>query len=567
MVVIRAHQGLSFLVKKLEAVKSVLTIRVLDLTNCILLEPKELPLHIGKCKELQYLRCVACPLRPSALLDLMLKRLPRLKEVEFSLVAETDVDSKIRELHNTASQVPGALARYLRRIYAEVSGDLNFKLLSALLSYCPKLDELRVHFVRGNFMNALQECNAILEQGVNLETFTFSSELPASNQSLPSTPLDFTSCTAVCANVCYRRSSNMWNCALLRDLAVGCADPLHLPEQLVLIAAHNAEGFTPECIRLAALGHLWTNVRQLCLPLFSAQPSDCVYATAGAAYRDSLRDFISVKLHQVVELNISAFHFGPDLELTALLQDGSLKHLQSLSVTPCGLRRPSALRRLAQNCPDFKELDVRFVRRGNFFQCAGCEGQLFFDRKDMLEMYEPAPVFHNALARLTLSDVHDHVSLWFIESCPAVSVRLSGCPSPSQSEYTSLGQLLARNSSLSCLVLRHDVLPFGEASLLEAISRIASLEYLCLLSAAPFLDSIAELCVRTYSDRLKPHIKCVHVHYRNSIDGIEKRITWMKQCRVPSGGVLVRNGPCFLYCSTATFIGLAKPLNRDFTNI
>ncbi|XP_070380155.1 uncharacterized protein [Dermacentor albipictus] len=409
MVVIRAHQGLSSLVEKLEAVKSVLTIRELDLTNCILLEPKELPLHIGKCKELKYLRCVACPLRPSALLDLLLKRLPRLKVVEFTVVAETDVDSEIRELHNTASQGPGMLARNLRRIYAEVSGDLNFKLLSALLSYCPKLDELRVHFVRGNFMNALLECNAILEQGVNLETFTFSSEMPASNQRLPSKPLDLRSCTAVCANVCYRRSSNMWNCALLRDLALGCTDPLHLPEQLVLIAVHHAEGLTAEWIRLAALGHFWTNVRQLCLPLFSAQPSDCVYATAGAAYRESLRDFIYVKL-QVVELNISAFHFGPDLELTALLQDGSLKHLQSLSVTPCGLRRPSALRRLAQNCPDFKELDVRFDRRGNFFQCAGCEGQLFLDRKDMLEMYEPAPVFHNALARLTLSDVHDHVS-------------------------------------------------------------------------------------------------------------------------------------------------------------
>nr|XP_054925402.1 uncharacterized protein LOC129384207 [Dermacentor andersoni] len=567
MVAIRAHQGLSSLVEKLEVVKSVPTIRVLDLTNCILLEPKELPLHIGKCTRLLSLRCVSCPLTPSALLGLMLKRLPCLEEVQFSLVAETDVDSEIREVHYTASQVPGALARNLRRMYAEVSGDLNFKLLSALLSYCPKLDELRVPFVRGNFTNALLQCNAILEQGVNLETFAFFSEVPASNQRLPSTPLDFTSCAAVCANVCYRRSSNMWNCALLRDLAVGCADPLHLPQQLVLIAVHHAQGLTPEWIRLAALGHFWTNVRQLCLLLLPAQPSNGVYATAGPAYRDSLRDFISVKLQQVVELNISAFHFGPDLELTALLQDGSLTHLQSLSAAPCGLCRPSALRRLAQNCPDFKELDVRFDRRGNFFQCAGCEGQLSLDRKDMLEMYEDAPMFHNALARLTLSDVHGHMSLWFIESCPAVSVRLSDCPTPSHPDYTSLGQLLARNSSLSCLVLRHDALPFGEACLLETTSRIASLQYLCLLSAARILDNDAEVCVRTFSDSLKPHIKCVHVHYQNSTDGIEKRITWMKKFRAPSGGVLVRDGPCFIYCSTATFIGLAKPLYRDFTQM
>nr|XP_054925405.1 uncharacterized protein LOC129384210 [Dermacentor andersoni] len=497
----------------------------------------------------------------------MLKRLPRLREVEFSLVAEKDVDSEIREVHNTASQVPGTLALSLRRMYAEVSSDLNFKLLSALLSYCPKLDELRVHFVRGSFMNALLECNAIIEQGVNLETFTFSSEVPASNQRLPSTPLDFTSCAAVCANVSYQRSSNMWNCVLLRDLAVGYTNHIHLPQQLVLVAAHHAEGFTPEWIGLAGFGHFWTNVRQLCLLLFPAQPSDGVYATAGPVYRDSFRDFISVKLQQVVELNISAFHFGPDLDLTALLQGGSLEHLQSLSATPCGLRRPSALRRLAQNCTEFKELEVRFDRRGSFVRCAVCDGEFSLNREDMLEMQDGFPVFHHALTRLTLSDVHGPMSLWFIETCPAVSVRLSDCPSPSHTDYPSLGQLLDRSSSLSCLVLRHDALPIGEACLLEAISRIASLQYLCLLSAAPLLDNDAEGSLLKFSDSLKPHIKCVHVHYRNSTDGTEKRITWMKQFRVPSGGVLVRDGPCFLYCSTATFIALAKPLNRDFTQM
>ncbi|XP_070380134.1 uncharacterized protein [Dermacentor albipictus] len=567
MVVIRAHQGPSSLVEKLDAVKYVTAIRSFDLTNCILLEPNELPLHIGKCARLQYLRCAACPLRPSALLDLMLNRLPRLKEVEFSLVAETDVDSEIRDMHNTASQVPGTLALNLRRMYAEVSGDMNFKLLSALLSYCPKLDELRVHFVRGNFMNALLECNTILEQGVNLETFTFSSEVPASNQRLQSTPLDFMSCAAVCANVCYQRSTNMWNCVLLRDLAVVYTNPIHFPQQLVLVCVHHAEGITAEWFSLAGFGHFWTNVRQLCLLLFPAQPSDGVYATAGAAYGDSLRDFISVKLKHVIELNISAFHLGSDLDFAALLQDGSLEHLRSLSATPCALRRPSALRRLAQNCPEFKELDVRIDRRGSFVQCTVCEGEFNLDPEDMPEMQDGGRVFHNELARLTLSDVHGPMSFWFIETCPAVSVRLSDCPSPSLTDYPSLVRLLARNSSLTCLVLRHDALPIGEAGLMEAIPRIASLEYLCLLSAAPLLDNEAELCARTFSDVLKPHIKSVHVHYRNSTYGTEKRITWFRHRGAPTGGALVRGGPCFLYCSTATFIGLAKPLNRDFKEI
>ncbi|XP_070379047.1 uncharacterized protein [Dermacentor albipictus] len=424
MVRLRANQGVSSLAKQLKAIKEVSNIRELDLTNCIRLEPNQLPLHIGKCTRLQSLRCVACPLPPSSMLSLMLERLPYLKEVEFSLVAETDVNSEIREVHHTASQLPGALALNLRRMYAEVGADLNFKLLLALLRYCPKLNKLRVHFVRGSFLNALLECNAILKHGVNLETFSFSSDVPASNQCLASEPLDFTSCAAVCGNVTYKRSCNMCNCVLLRDLAVGCVGPIILPQQLVLVVVQHAEGITAEWLRAATLGHFWTNVRQLCLLLLPAQPSYGVYATAGAVCRNSLRDLISTKLRQVVELNISAFHFSPDLDLTALLQDGSLEHLQSLSATPCGLRRPSALRALAQNCPNFKELDVRIDRKGSFVRCAVCEGEFYVDPKDIPAMYDRAPVFPNALARLTLTEVHGRIVLWFIETCPAVSVRL-----------------------------------------------------------------------------------------------------------------------------------------------
>ncbi|XP_054925409.2 uncharacterized protein [Dermacentor andersoni] len=569
MLSLRANLGVSSLVEHLKHLMAHTTcaIRELDLTNCILVETNELPLHIAKCTTLQSLRCVACPLRPSALLGLMLERLHYLAEVEFSLVADTDVQSEIRHVQQCASEMPGALALNLRRMYVEVSGYLNFKLLSAVLRYCPNLDKLHVHLVRGAFSNALLECKVILQQCVNLEKFAFSSEVPASIQRLPSTPLEFTSCAAVCANVSYRMSTNSWSCVRLQDLAVNCIDPLILPQQLVLVAVHHGEGTTAECIRLASLGHFWTNVRQLCLVLFPAQPSNGVYATAGAAYRDSLRHFISVQLQQVVELNISAFHFGPDLDLTALLQDGSLEHLQSLSATPCGLRRPSALRCLAQNCTKFKELDVRFDRRGSFDRCTVCEGEFYLDPEDMPQMQDGTPMFHNALVRLTLSDVHGRISLWLIETCPALSVRLSDCPNPSHPDYPSLGQLLARNSSLSCLVLRHDALPFGEACLMENISRIASLQYLCLLSAAPLQDNVATVSLLAFTASLKPHIKCVHVHYRNSTRATEKRITWMKRAGATSGGVLVRDGPCFLCCSTATFIGLAKPLNRDFKQI
>ncbi|KAL3224278.1 hypothetical protein MRX96_049566 [Rhipicephalus microplus] len=63
-------------------------------------------------------------------------------------------------------------------------------------------------------------------------------------------------------------------------------------------------------------------------------------------------------LKYLIELNICPFHFGADLDFTELLQDGSLDQLHAFAVSPCALRCPSALRRLAQACPDLVDLDV-----------------------------------------------------------------------------------------------------------------------------------------------------------------------------------------------------------------
>ncbi|KAL1482240.1 hypothetical protein MTO96_050346 [Rhipicephalus appendiculatus] len=81
-------------------------------------------------------------------------------------------------------------------------------------------------------------------------------------------------------------------------------------------------------------------------------------------------------LSNVVELNINSFHFGPDLDFTEVLQDWSLENLLALSVSPCSLRRPSSLRRLAQICPNLADLDVRFGRKGGFVQCTGLRGRI-----------------------------------------------------------------------------------------------------------------------------------------------------------------------------------------------
>ncbi|KAH7979949.1 hypothetical protein HPB49_012147 [Dermacentor silvarum] len=560
-----ANQALCGLIEQLRDVDTISNVHELDITNCILADPDDLHGQIGRCEGLRSLRCVACKLRASDLLRLMLERLPYLAQVEFSLVAGTGVDTEIRNVRQVASRMPGILAFNLRLMYVEVGGYQNFKLLSEILGFCPNLTALHVHFVRGSFWNALLECHGILKERAFLESFTFTSELPAAIQREPASPLEFTSCAAVCANVSHQRRLNSWSCARLCDLALDCNEGRTLPLQLVVVAVHIAE-FTAEWIRVAGHRHVWTCVRQLCLLLFPAEHSCTVYPLAGATYLHSLREFFSTAMRHLVELNVSSFHFGPDFDLTELLQEGTLKFLEALSAPPCGLCHPTALRRLAHYCPHLEDLDVRFDRQGSFVQCIVCECEFRLEPEDMVEQHTGAPLFRNGLARLTFSDVPELVSLRFLERCQMVTLRLSNCPGPSHPDYVRLGPLLANSSTLSCLVLRHDALPFGDASLVANLSSIPSLQYLHLLSATSVSGNEASMSVCALRASL-PRLLCLHIHYRDASDGTEQRVTWIREWFVGGSSGTIQDSPCFLYCSTATFIGLAKPVNRHFQPI
>ncbi|KAL1439125.1 hypothetical protein MTO96_047580 [Rhipicephalus appendiculatus] len=51
-------------------------------------------------------------------------------------------------------------------------------------------------------------------------------------------------------------------------------------------------------------------------------------------------------------------------------------------------------------------------------------------------------------------------------------------------------------------------------------------------------------------------LKCVHLHYH--VCDTERRVTWLRGQQ--DGGSLYRDRPCISCCSTATFIGLVKPV-------
>ncbi|KAL1474528.1 hypothetical protein MTO96_037896, partial [Rhipicephalus appendiculatus] len=307
-----------------------LAVRELDLTNCVEVDVQQLLPLIAECKELQRLQCAACAIPPSDVIRLATQQLPLLDEVEFSCLVRRD----ILEAQNNHSNLPvhprGGGASNLRRIYCEVSQEHNFAILYHLMQCSPNAKHLHVHVVCGDFYRAVRECHDLLEEYRQLETFTFTSELPSPIQSEPVSPFTFANCAAVCANISYQRSMNNWNCVRLRDLVDCSVERRSMPFQTVLVAVEH--DLTPEWIRLASVKHVWKYVRQLCLQLLPPSPS-VFYPAAGDNYHDCLRVF-SAELRHVVELNISTFHFETGHDVTVLLQDGSLQFLQSLSAPP-----------------------------------------------------------------------------------------------------------------------------------------------------------------------------------------------------------------------------------------
>ncbi|KAL3178762.1 hypothetical protein MRX96_009441 [Rhipicephalus microplus] len=533
---LRAHEPVSKLAERLGHAEGPLAVTDLDLTNCVGADVRQMLPLITECKQLRRFMCTACPIRPSALLTLV-RQLPHLEEIQFSILplgAKGAIE--IRRLSAIVG-TEGSVPLKLQRVYVEGRQKTNeFRLLSTLLRCCPNAKYLHVHLVCGDFHEAVRECHILLAEHAKLDAFRLTSELSSYIVREPPATFDIVSYATVCANLTYQKSVNFRSCARLRDLVGIGVQQQTMPFQTTLVAVDDS--LTPEWFREASVKHDWSNVRHLCLLLLPQRPGK-FYPAAGCTYSERLR-LLSRQLVHLVELNVNAFHFGPGLDVTTFLQDGSLPFLQSLSAPPCGFRSVLALARLAACCPKFKELDVRFDRRRSILECAGCDSDPFFANEFPRSA---SPAFRNGLARLTLSQVHDAACRWFIECCRPVSTLRMGP---------------------SCLIIEHKFFGFDDVALLTNPFHFADLQFLYLL----FYRCVQPSELPQYVARLRqslPLLKCLHVHYRQPINTtFVTTVTWIRRQSGGAGEDLIRNGPCFLSCSTATFIGLAKPLNRDF---
>ncbi|XP_075725021.1 uncharacterized protein LOC142767379 isoform X1 [Rhipicephalus microplus] len=556
---LRMDEDVSVLVKQINALNP-RVISELVLSDCVISEPGELCAQISRCERLRRLSCVGCVLQPGKLLKLMLEELRYLQRLELSLVQDLDwvIDSEINSMRTLALQ-RWDLIRYdsLRRLYVEIGGDRNFDLLWELLVFCPNLTELHIHFVRGCSANALEQCSRLHDQLEKLEVFTLTSERPAYVPSLygPAQWSTFLNCAAVCGNVRHDKPHQWWSCVELGRIARSPDRPLVLPSQLVVFVSGDEVPGKSEWE--ASRRHNWTRVRELCLLLLPGRTTS-VYPTALGGSRDYL-EAMFLALDNLTELNVSSFHFHHGVDLRGIFQDTPVgSRLLALSVPPCWFPRQSSVRTLLLSCPKLKDLDVRFVTRGSL-RCASC-----VRLANTLSLQEPSKVTtysstSNNVTRLTLHDVPYAVLLSYFRYCGAATTLRLALWRWESPQYDRLFVLLGKFTAVRCLLLEHGNLPIDDQHFLASLSRMTNLQHLCLLTCVKAWDTVASQCAHDFIAR-STRLKCVHMHYNNRHNGLEQRLTWLNRGH---GEILLREGSCFSCCSTATFIGLVKPVNRD----
>lgn len=549
-----------YLAKLLRSVDTVTKVQALDVTNCVVSDMDVLFEYIGMFSNLRFLRCLGCPVPATSLLSLLQERLVELEELEFSLIIPDDmIGNELEQIFSSSQEQPYTPAQSLRRMYVEVIGEENAVLLWWLLRFCPSVTELHVHVVSGSFQKIVFHINDILFSNHQLEAFTFTSDVPPTAELVPLEMTDFNARALVCANVSYWDFLYSCSCVWLCDFDLESTKQ-ELSSQLVVIVTHEADVLADR-IGAAVRGHDWTGVRYLCLVLLPQQPFAIEPSpVADISYVDGLREFFPA-LSYLVELNVNSFHFGPDVDLSQMLRDAQLVFLQALSTAPCGLHHPGALRRLAEVSRELVELDVRVEQRGTQLGCTICQLEFRLDPCDVAALQDDFPRSRRRFRRLTLSGVPSLASLRFLESCKVDELRLVDCGISSLDDFADIGDLLLRNANLRFLVLRDSALALGTTTeLMDNVTRVRWLRYLCLLTEAPVSDEAAEEHVQQLVAQL-PKLKYLHVHYRHIEHGTQQQVSWVRHTGPQTSGTLIPGGPCVL-CSTATFIGLNKPLNR-----
>ncbi|KAH9381697.1 hypothetical protein HPB48_011973 [Haemaphysalis longicornis] len=310
----------------------------LDLTNCVLPYSATVEQALGRCANLTALRCVNCRLSSRALFSLVLSRLPKLELLHWSLLGCRDGRDEATPALQVLDGNNNRRMSSIRSMYVElVESSIHVHTLCRLLPRCPHLRTLHVHV-----LGSCDDCT---------------SGAPTAYGDRPLTELEsFTYTTDAARGRCpYASRSAFIESRELWHLLLGSDEPLvqacvHLSELLPACDPSPAESMRQLCVTVDEPYHLsaaaartdrWSSLDSLTLlsPLPLNRPT--FPPGVGALYEAPLRSLFSA-CQALRELNLSRFHFTPDLSCCAVLA-ACLRHLRALSLPACALADPNSL--------------------------------------------------------------------------------------------------------------------------------------------------------------------------------------------------------------------------------
>ncbi|KAH7935791.1 uncharacterized protein LOC119405111 [Rhipicephalus sanguineus] len=526
----------------------------LNISNCIVAVPALLLSLASGLRNLQTLSCIACPLKASLLLDRLLTSLQNVTQLDFSLVdAMDDAKEELFKIRHLGIVHAGKQTN-IRKMYVEVADKHNTQVLLLFLNYCPLLKDLHVHFVHDVSSDlCAATCSSIADHLLNLVIFTVTCEAPSTAQSDPRQPIDLRYCIDLHGNAVFRKSPLAFNCAQLRNVVLSPNSTFPL-EPVVLVAVDRPDlGFL-----IGVPRYNCSQLRSLCVLLYARNLDQAVYPTISTMHSTALRQFFA-KLHNLVELNVSSFHFDDSVDFTELLAAPALQRLRALSLPPCGLRPEGAVRRLALRLGDVEDLDIRLNLDGRHKSCRSCDKELTIEPVD-------ASAFRNGSGRLTLSNVPNLVSVNFLPHFKMPHLRFIDDSDVPHFDYRALSMTLSSSKTLRSLVIGMALINFSEMSFEFLLCPAIALERLCLLTKTKLATWKAHLVVEAMARQL-PTIFYIHIHYVDVETGSETTVTWIGRHEGEAAGPssrpsVMQKKPCIM-CSTQTFVGLAKPHYRE----
>ncbi|XP_075526399.1 uncharacterized protein LOC142558127 [Dermacentor variabilis] len=563
-------------------------VRALQLTNCVVAAPNSLLACVNLCTRLTQLRCVGCPLDADLLLKVVTKWLPSLRRLEWSLcvrnlrralcLSKAAEDSELALLPSADS---------LERVYVEVARAVEASdwFLALFVSLCPNLRRLHVHELHAEHRAAFELARRLAP---SVDVFTYSKDNAGVNQKFFAANRPGFGHAAFVNLTFVGGSLSSASCASLGDLVQHrrVLELRRLPNFVLVVPV---AGDAPEMLEQAAAEHSLTSLSVLTV-VSASKPGNIsaglprgnpkgsprgnqgvppLLARALGVFLDSCRT--------LTELNLNAFHFEEEIVFPE--NASGLGQLRALSVAPCALMTAGkALRNLASICARLEDLDVRSNRfRGKPKPpCIGCSSGIL----RLNDASDPSfDNWRNTLQRVTLCNVQRLGPLHSFASVLKVGeLRLCGVDAlaPALGSCHDLLRRILDNPYLRSLVIQHDDLHLEDDFLWSALVAARQLRYLCLLSRVPSQRAVV---MRHGGDLLLflPSLVSVHVHYAE-VDGavvvvpnrhttlVRRARSWLWNYVEDTEPVVLEEDRCVL-CCTSTFVGLARPRNRDWCRL